>query len=144
MKEGDSMEIGPLSNDPRPQIENTDDQSATNERENKMVPTAATSDSVRISADARAQLASITADVYKKHGPRIDREDLAAKSEFMGAARPLDRNMSSTDRVEILRQRIEQGFYDRPEVKDEIARRLSGGDVKPPDKDSDNKNNKTD
>ena len=136
------MEIGPLSTEPRPQIVKGDTRTATNEQDNQTAQAAASSDSIRISADARTQLASITADVYRKHGTRVLRENIATANEYMEAAKPLDRNMSSTDRIEILRQRIEQGFYDRPEVKDEIARRLSNGETKPPN--GKNENNETD
>jgi anti-sigma28 factor (negative regulator of flagellin synthesis) len=131
MKEGDSMEIGPLSTDPRLKADTGDKNAGEKETGTKGTAASSTQDSVRISDNARAQLAAVTADAYRQFGPRIDREDIRHNNEYLDAPRPLEKTMSSTEKIEILRERIEQGFYNRPEVKDEIARRLSDNGATP-------------
>ena len=131
MKEGDSMEIGPLSNEPRLNSDIGDKNATEKETGTKGTTTSSSQDSVRISESARAQLAAITADAYQQFGPQMNRDNIRPGNEHLDTPRPLDKAMSSTERIEILRERIEQGFYDRPEVKDEIARRLSDNGTTP-------------
>jgi hypothetical protein len=131
MKEGDSMEIGPLSNEPSLGVDKGDKNVGEKKADSQQATASSAKDSVRISDNARAQLAAVTADAYRRFGPQLTREEIRSNNEFLDQPRPLDKDMSSTERIEILRERIEQGFYDRPEVKDEIARRLSDNGTTP-------------
>ncbi len=73
-------------------------------------------DKVEISDNARARLAELADAKLNEH--HIDRE--------IGNA---DVNEPATggtpSRLDEIREKIESGFYDRPEVKNEVARRLA-------------------
>jgi len=72
-------------------------------------------DRVEISLEARARLAELADRELKERS--VGSEDrLARPEEPTGGAR---------DRISEIRQKIESGYYDRPEIRDQIIDRLT-------------------
>ena len=118
------MDIGPLSNRPRPIIEGRDDSLGKKGESRQQEPSSPPSDRMEISVAARAALAAATAEVYSKFGPAAGEPPTVASSAEIESPSPLNGHLSSKERIERLRERIENGFYSRNDVLDEIARRI--------------------
>lgn len=73
-----------------------------------------TTDRVEISLDGRARLADLADKGLKAYGTRPE-DNQTRPQELSGG----------TDRISEIRQKIESGFYDRPEVRDQIAKNLT-------------------
>lgn len=105
------MEIGPLSNGlpmPEPDRPKKTAQETSPARQE-------ISDRVEISTDARARLAELADRELKAGGARTE-------------AGPTRSNQNTNDRqtrIDEIREKIESGFYDRPEVRDRIVDRLT-------------------
>jgi len=103
------MEIGPLSNYQPGQRPEKPDQ--PHQETAPPEPTRKIVDKLDISLDARVRLAELA-----------DQELMRQRS---GGAQPVDREVSrGQDRIEMIRRRIESGFYDQPEVRADIADKL--------------------
>jgi len=99
------MEIGPVSN------QNSPGQGPKKpETEQQVQPPAIDkSDQVEISLDARKLLAELADQKLKENGRQLD--SLAESEEESG-------------RIKAIRDKIESGYYDQPEVRDRIVDRL--------------------
>ncbi len=75
-----------------------------------------TTDRVEISSDGRARLAELADRGLKTYGTKPE-EVLTRPDDATGG----DQN----DRITEIRQKIESGFYDRPEIRDQIAKNLT-------------------
>ena len=110
------MEIGPLSNRrplPTPVDNRSEGQPAVkNETELK--------DTVEISDDARTRLAQLADAALRaaRDGSRQPSDQVSTKGEGVESTIP------TQERIERIRERIESGFYDQPDVKGKIADRL--------------------
>ena len=102
------MEIGPLSN--RPIGTPVDKTARIEPAPSASTPTRSIRDVVEISENARARLAE-----------RADEELSKQAAEAMG---PVDKQATAEDRLAIIRQRIESGYYDNPDVRRQIAERI--------------------
>jgi anti-sigma28 factor (negative regulator of flagellin synthesis) len=72
-------------------------------------------DRVEISNDARTKLAELADLGLKAYGTHPEER----------LARPDDPTGTEKDRISEIRQKIESGFYDRPEIRDQIANNLT-------------------
>jgi hypothetical protein len=111
------MEIGPVHNS-RP-IQPSTSQSSRRKTDDPDTPTpsSARTDTVDISEDARRKLAELADRALAEMG--------GVSNEFDGR---VDRNGKAdqiSERLDEIRRRIEAGYYDRPEIKGDIADRLS-------------------
>jgi len=73
-----------------------------------------TTDRVEISLDARTRLAELADRELKAHGARVG-ENPTSPGDLGGVK----------DRIAEIRQKIESGFYDRPEIRDRIVNNLT-------------------
>ena len=73
------------------------------------------SDRVEISTDARARLAELADRELKAGGASTE----------AGPTRPNESGSDRQTRIDEIREKIESGFYDRPEVRNQIVDRLT-------------------
>jgi hypothetical protein len=115
------MEIGPVQNNQPIQ------QPSPNRKPQETVEAAkeAATDRVEISEDARRLLAETADRALREEAesgeadvPDAGEEPTAAEARPSGEDRP-------EDKLAEIRRRIEAGFYDRPEIKNKIADKLS-------------------
>ncbi|MCP4686178.1 MAG: hypothetical protein GY867_12135 [bacterium] len=105
------MKIGPLSNElpmrqpDRPKANQPSSAPAGQEQ----------TDRVEISLDARSRLAELADRGLKTYG-RQPEERLT---------RPESSSGEDTDRISDIRRKIESGYYDRPEIRDQIVDNLT-------------------
>jgi hypothetical protein len=102
------MEIGPLSNQQAGQ--KPDRPEKPNQASPPQESIGRIEERVEISSEARARLGELADRELRKEAPRPQR----ANAETAEAG----------DKLEILRRRIEAGYYDQPDVKKNIADKL--------------------
>lgn len=119
------MEIGPVnSNQPRPT-------GAENEKSNKGSTQTAKplADSVEISNEARMKLAALADKARRETLGAQNQEGLQAAEASQKKDSARQKSVTGSDdkkgKLEQVRLRIKSGFYNQPEVKKEIAERLT-------------------
>ena len=115
------MEIGPVrNNQAKPPSSDT-------ERPQKAQPKpaeAVSADRVEISDSARQKLAEL-ADQTRADDARLSAANRTTNSEGGERAEPVPSHLSRQDRLAEIRRRVQSGFYDRDDVKRDIADNLS-------------------
>ena len=69
---------------------------------------------------------NVTPETSEPAADRVELSSVAQELRQLAAADRPETNTLSPDRMKEILQRITDGFYDRPEVIDEVARRLEG------------------
>ncbi len=118
------MDIGPLSNGRPVSLPSGKKTDGEKQVTHQPKPT----DTVEISDDARRKLAELADAVLRARGAEPTRQAQVGdvrKTEGRGMSESRDTDANRADKIEQARRRIETGFYDRPEVKKEIADRLT-------------------
>jgi anti-sigma28 factor (negative regulator of flagellin synthesis) len=121
----EEMEIGPLSNNRAltPEIENYGDGAQQNQKSEER---ANRYDSVEISGQARQRLAeargrALAGGLFAADATR-DRTKPAGRRDQSSIKRPSDGRRR--ERIEEFRNRIQSGYYELPQVKQDIVNRL--------------------
>ena len=119
------MEIGPVNNSKPIQPSTSQSSRRKAGDPDTPIPSLARTDTVDISEDARRKLAELAdralaemGGVNNEFDGRVDRN---GKSAVSGSGKA-DQN---SERLDEIRQRIESGYYDQPEIRGDIADRLS-------------------
>jgi len=110
------MKIGPVDSGERPQRPDNEERRKIDVNPNEARPPDPT-DKVEISREARSLSENTSA------GP--DETGEAASADDSGTTEDIHDLENRPEKIEQARERIKSGYYDSPEVKEEIARRIT-------------------